>query len=186
MHGGLHNSDEGKSQAATRRDFLVLATTCTAALGTALGLWPFIDSMNPAQDILATAETEVDLSPIAVGQRITVKWQGKPVFIAHRTVDEIRRVKADDRARLIDPERDDVRVQNPEWLIVVGVCTHLGCIPLGQKASDPKGAFGGWFCPCHGSVYDASGRVRRGPAPRNLVVPPYVFTGSDIVVIGRK
>lgn len=168
-----------------RRDFLALATASTAMAGTALALWPFIDSMNPAQDILATAETEIDLSPIAVGQRITVKWRGKPVFIVHRTDEEIQRARADDNSRLIAPERDEGRVQRPEWLIVVGICTHLGCIPLGQREGDPKGAFGGWFCPCHGSVYDASGRVRRGPAPRNLEIPPYRFTTDEIVVIGQ-
>lgn len=183
VHGDIQNNH---NERATRRDFLVLATAGTATIGTALGLWPFIDSMNPAQDVLATAETEVDLSPIAAGLRITVKWRGRPVFVVHRTPEEIRRARADDHVDLIDPQRDDQRVQRPEWLVVVGVCTHLGCIPLGQKASDPRGKFGGWFCPCHGSVYDASGRVRKGPAPQNLEVPPYKFSSTDIVAIGRK
>ena len=172
--------DDGK----TRRDFLLFATTTVGVAGTALALWPFIDTMNPAADTLALATTEVDLSPIAVGQSITVVWQGKPGFIRRRTKEEIKEAESADGAAMPDPEKDEVRVKKPEWLIVVGVCTHLGCIPQGQKPGEPRGEFGGWFCPCHGSQYDTSGRIRKGPAPRNLLVPPYVFTTDTSIKIG--
>jgi ubiquinol-cytochrome c reductase iron-sulfur subunit len=168
----------------TRRDFLYLATGTVGAVGIALAAWPFIDSMNPAADVLAVSATEVDLAPVAVGQRITVKWQGKPVFIDHRTAEEIAKAEADDTADLPDPQKDEARVKKPEWLVVVGICTHLGCIPGGQKPTDPRGDWGGWFCPCHGSHYDTSGRIRKGPAPRNLVVPPYEFLDATMIRIG--
>jgi ubiquinol-cytochrome c reductase iron-sulfur subunit len=157
----------------TRRDFLYLATGATAAVGTGLAMWPFIDSMNPGADVRAVSSVEIDVSPIELGQRITVNWRGKPVFINHRTLAEIEQAKADDAADLIDPALDAERVQREEWLVVVGICTHLGCVPLGQKAGDPRGEYGGYFCACHGSAYDTSGRVRRRPAPRNLDVPPH-------------
>ena len=168
----------------TRRDFLVLATTALGVAGTAVALWPFIDSMNPAADIRALSSIDVDLAPIAPGQRITVKWRGTPVFIDHRTDEDIKRAQADDTADLPDPETDAVRAKKPEWLVVIGICTHLGCVPLGQKPTDPKGEWGGWFCPCHGSAYDTSGRIRKGPAPRNLPVPPYEFTADTLIKIG--
>ncbi|MCK5778996.1 MAG: ubiquinol-cytochrome c reductase iron-sulfur subunit [Rhodospirillales bacterium] len=168
----------------TRRDFLIWSTVAVGAVGTALAVWPFIDQMNPAADTLALASTEVDISQIEVGQSITVIWRGKPVFIRHRTPEEIKEAEAVDLADLPDPQTDDARVQKPEWLIMVGVCTHLGCIPLGQKSGDPKGDFGGWFCPCHGSHYDTSGRIRKGPAPNNLPVPGYEFTSDSTVLIG--
>jgi len=168
----------------SRRDFLYLATL---AGGAGLGLafvWPLIDSMNPAADVLALSSVEVDLSAIEVGQSITVKWRGKPVFIRRRTPEEIAQARADDGVELPDPASDADRVLRPEWLIMVGVCTHLGCIPLGQKTGDPKGEFGGWFCPCHGSHYDTSGRIRKGPAPENLPVPHYTFLDDNLVRIG--
>ena len=171
--------DEG-----TRRDFLYLATGATAAVGTGAMVWPLIDNMNPAADVLALSTTEIDLEGIEVGQRITVTWRGRPVFIVRRTPEQIEQARADDQADLIDPEPDSARVIEPEWLIVVGVCTHLGCIPLSQKEGDPVGRYGGWFCPCHGSLYDISGRVRRGPAPENLIVPDYVFLDASRVRIG--
>jgi ubiquinol-cytochrome c reductase iron-sulfur subunit len=124
------------------------------------------------------------LSGIAEGQRIVVVWRGSPVFVAHRTAAEIEQAHKDDSADLRDPQRDEDRVKKPEFLIVSGVCTHLGCIPLGTKPTDPKGEFGGWFCPCHGSQYDTSGRIRKGPAPRNLDVVPYKFTSDTTVLIG--
>lgn len=155
-----------------------------AAVGAALAAWPFIHSMNPAQDTLALASTGVDLGPIQEGQRITVVWRGKPVFIDHRTQKDIEAAEAVPVDQLVDPQPDSARVQKPQWLVVVGVCTHLGCIPLGQKSSDPRGDFGGWFCPCHGSHYDTSGRIRRGPAPTNLLVPPYQFVDDQTIRIG--
>jgi ubiquinol-cytochrome c reductase iron-sulfur subunit len=168
----------------TRRDFLLIATSAVGVVGTALAAWPFIDSMNPAADTLALASTGVDLKPVEVGQRITVVWRGKPVFIDHRSAEEIKAAQDVDLAGLVDPQPDSARVKKPEWLVIVGVCTHLGCIPLGQKTGEPRGPFGGWFCPCHGSAYDTSGRIRQGPAPQNLIVPPYEFTGDTTIKIG--
>lgn len=168
----------------SRRDFLLLATSAVGAVGVALAAWPFVHQMNPAADVLALASTEVDLSPIQDGQSITVVWRGKPVFIRKRTAEEIEAAQKVDAKDLVDPEEDGARVKKPEWLVMVGVCTHLGCIPLGQKSGDPRGDFGGWFCPCHGSHYDTSGRIRKGPAPKNLVVPPYEFTGDTAIKIG--
>jgi len=167
-----------------RRDFLLLAAGAMGAVGTAAAIWPFIAQMNPAQDVLALSTTDVDLSPIEVGQRIKVMWRGKPVFIARRTPEEIEAARAVNLGELPDPEPDEERVQEDEWLVVVGVCTHLGCIPLGTASADPVGDFGGWFCPCHGSHYDTSGRIRRGPAPTNLVVPDYEFLAESEIRIG--
>ena len=174
-------SPEGEE---TRRDFLILAAGAMGAIATIGVVWPLIETMNPSADVLALSSTEVDISAIEVGQSITVKWRGRPVFIRRRTQDEIdaaRTVPMDD---LSDPESDEARVQKAEWLILVGVCTHLGCIPLGNKLGDPRGDFGGWFCPCHGSHYDSSGRIRQGPAPENLQVPEYEFLDDTLVRIG--
>lgn len=167
-----------------RRDFLCLTAGVMGAAGAGLAMWPFIDSMNPAADVLAVSSMEFDLNPIEFGQRITVEWRGSPVFISRRTREEIAKAKADDTTDLPDPEIDAARVQREEWLIVVGICTHLGCIPLGQKSADPRGKWGGWFCPCHGSHYDTSGRIRKGPAPKNLVVPAYQFLDKGMMRIG--
>ncbi len=167
-----------------RRDFLYLATGAVGAVGTALAIWPFIDSMNPSADVRALSSIEIDLAPIEVGMRVTFKWRGKPVFVGHRTEEEIEKARAVDIAELRDPQPDEARVQRPEWLIVVGVCTHLGCIPLGQKPTDPRGEWDGWFCPCHGSHYDTSGRIRKGPAPLNLEVPKYTYLSDTLVRIG--
>ncbi len=168
----------------TRRDFLLLTASALGAVGAAVSIWPFIDSMNPARDTLALSTTEVDLAPVQVGQRLTVAWRGKPVFIDHRPPEEIKAAQEVDVATLRDPQKDSDRVKKPEWLVVVGVCTHLGCIPLGNKPGDDRGAYHGWFCPCHGSVYDTSARIRQGPAPQNLVVPPYEFTSDTAIKIG--
>jgi ubiquinol-cytochrome c reductase iron-sulfur subunit len=175
----VHVDEEG-----TRRDFLYLLTGATAVVGTAALIWPLVDSMNPSADVLALAATEVDLSGVEEGMAITVKWRGKPVFIRHRTPEEITEAQAVPVAELRDPQPDNARVIEPQWLVMVGVCTHLGCVPLGQAPGDPKGDYGGWFCPCHGSHYDTSGRIRKGPAPRNLVVPEYAFTGDNLIRIG--
>lgn len=172
--------DEGE----TRRDFLLIATGVVGAVGAGLAVWPFISSMNPAADTLALASTGVNLEPVQVGQRITVVWRGKPVFIDHRPEADIKAAEDVDLSKLVDPEPDSARVQKPAWLVIVGVCTHLGCIPLGQKSGENRGPYGGWFCPCHGSMYDTSGRIRQGPAPKNLVVPPYQFTTDTTIKIG--
>lgn len=171
-------------QGETRRDFLYLSAAAFGAVGAACAAWPFIDQMNPAADTLALSTTEVDLSPIAEGQAITVMWRGKPVFIRHRTAAEITEAEGVDIAQLRDKQPDSDRVQKTQWLVMVGICTHLGCVPLGQKPGDPKGDYGGWFCPCHGSHYDTSGRIRKGPAPKNLVVPDYVFLDENLIRIG--
>ena len=179
------NPAEGaENDAKARRDFLFVTTSAMGALGASLAAWPFIDQMNPAADTLALSSTEVDLDPIAEGQSITVVWRGKPVFIRHRSDNEIKSAQADDKVELPDPESDADRVKNPKWLIMVGVCTHLGCIPLGNKPGEAKGEYGGWFCPCHGSHYDMSGRIRKGPAPLNLPVPKYTFLSDTRVKIG--
>jgi ubiquinol-cytochrome c reductase iron-sulfur subunit len=172
------------SASGTRRDFLNLMSTSLAGFGALAVAWPLIDSLNPSADVLALSSIEVDLSAIEVGQAITVKWRGKPVFVRRRTPEEIKEAEDIDVATLRDPQPDSARVQKPEWLILVGVCTHLGCVPQGQKPSEPRGQYGGWFCPCHGSEYDTSGRIRRGPAPLNLAVPTYVFESDTLVKIG--
>ena len=172
------------STTKTRRDFIHLTATAMTAAGVGALAWPFVNSMNPAADVLALASTEVDLSPIEEGQAITIKWRGKPVFVRHRTVEEIEKARSVNRKELIDPEEDEARVVKPEWLVMVGICTHLGCVPLGQKTGQPKGDYGGWFCPCHGSHYDTSGRIRKGPAPSNLAIPPYEFTADTTIKIG--
>jgi ubiquinol-cytochrome c reductase iron-sulfur subunit len=167
-----------------RRDFLLISTTTLGVAGVVMAAWPFIDSINPAKDVLALASTEVDLSSVEVGMAITVKWRGKPIFIRHRTEEDIAAANDVNLADLRDPEADKDRVKKPEWLIMIGICTHLGCIPSGQNIGDAKGEFGGWYCPCHGSNYDTSGRIRKGPAPFNLKVPPYTFTSDTTIVIG--
>jgi ubiquinol-cytochrome c reductase iron-sulfur subunit len=174
------HSEDGE----TRRDFLYLMAGGLGLVGTGVAIWPIIDSMNPSAEVLALATTEVDLGPIQEGQRVTVTWRGNPVFIDHRTeqqIAEARDVALDD---LPDPQADEDRVQQPQWLVMVGVCTHLGCIPLGQKPGQNRGEYGGWFCPCHGSQFDSSGRIRKGPAPRNLEVPPYQFIEDEKIRIG--
>ena len=168
----------------SRRDFLHLTTISIGGIGTAVFIWPFLKSMNPAEDTLALGSTEVDLSNINVGQAKTVKWRGKPVFIRRRTSEEILEANDVDLKSLRHPENDKNRVQKEEWLVLLGVCTHLGCVPLGQKMADSKGEYNGWFCPCHGSHYDSSGRIRKGPAPENLAVPPYTFINDTTIKIG--
>ena len=179
-------TDESSSviKKESRRDFLYLSSITVGGIGAATFMWPFIKSMNPAEDTLALGTTEVDISNINEGQSITVKWRGKPVFIRKRTQTEINEANSVDIASLKDPINDLERVQKPEWLVLIGVCTHLGCVPLGQKSSDTKGEYNGWFCPCHGSHYDTSGRIRKGPAPDNLSVPPYKFISDTKILIG--
>ena len=172
---------EGDGGDPNRRDFIHIAAGALAVGGGAAFLWPMIDQMNPAGDTLALASIEFDLSKVALGQEVTVKWRGKPVAIRHRTPAEITAAVKADSAGLKDPENDSARHKagKPEWLVVVSTCTHLGCVPLfGQ------GEYKGWFCPCHGSVYDTSGRIRKGPAPKNLVVPEYAFLSDTKIKIG--
>lgn len=166
----------------TRRDFIMLSATAMAGLGAAAAIWPFVDSMNPSADVLALASVEVGLENVPAGQEIKVMWRGKPVFIRHRTDAEIEKARADDTATLIDAQPDSARVKEgkAQWLVMIGVCTHLGCVPLGDQSGD----FGGWFCPCHGSHYDKSGRIRKGPAPKNLMVPEYTFLSDTRIKLG--
>jgi ubiquinol-cytochrome c reductase iron-sulfur subunit len=170
----------------TRRDFLLHTTVAMGAVGGAMMVWPLIHSMNPAADTLSLSTTEFNLSGLTEGQRVTVVWRGKPVFVAFRTAKELEEARAVDISELRDPETDQERVKEgkEQYLVVEGTCTHLGCIPLGVKATEPLGDFGGWFCPCHGSHYDTSGRIRQGPAPLNLAVPPYQFVTDTTVLIG--
>lgn len=168
----------------SKRDFLVVSTYALAGVGAASFVWPLIDQMNPAADTLALASTEIDLSSLEEGQSITVKWRGKPVFVRHRTPDEIKQAKEVLIDDMRDPQADADRVANEKYIVLVGVCTHLGCVPLGQKTGDIKGQYGGWFCPCHGSHYDHSGRIRKGPAPTNLEVPSYKFLSDTLIRIG--
>jgi ubiquinol-cytochrome c reductase iron-sulfur subunit len=170
---------------ATRRDFLYFATGSAAVVTTGAAVWPLVDSMNPTAEVLAGAQIDVDLEGVQPGARITVVWNKKPVFIDRRTPERIARAREDDNnMSLIDPATDAERAQRAEWLVQIGICTHLGCIPLGQDQGDPTGNWGGWFCACHGSVYDSAGRVRRGPAPRNLDLPPYEFITDTQLRIG--
>ncbi|MGB0844698.1 MAG: ubiquinol-cytochrome c reductase iron-sulfur subunit [Alphaproteobacteria bacterium] len=173
----------------SRRDFMTMATIGMGAIGGAAALWPFLSSLNPSADTLAVSSTEVDVSSLEVGQSLTAIWRKSPVFIRRRTAEEIekaRSVALTDLKDQADAPNDEDRVLggNPEWLVLVGVCTHLGCTPSGQKVTDDRGDFGGWYCPCHGSHYDTSGRIRKGPAPSNLPVPPSAFINDTTIKIG--
>jgi ubiquinol-cytochrome c reductase iron-sulfur subunit len=165
----------------TRRDFIVLTASALTAVGAASFMWPVIDSLNPSADVLALASTEVDLTPIQEGQVVKVVWRGKPVFVKHRTAKEIADARAVPLSELRDPETDEQRTKpgHEKWLVMVAVCTHLGCIPIADS-----GEFGGYFCPCHGSDYDTAGRIRKGPAPLNLIVPEYKFLTDTKILIG--
>jgi ubiquinol-cytochrome c reductase iron-sulfur subunit len=180
------------AQEPTRRDFLMLATGVMGVVGGAAAIWPFIAQMNPDASVLAVASSEVNLSAIPLGQSITVLWRGKPVFIRHRTEQEIQTARQMDVNSLPDPyarnpalpenapATDENRAQRPEWLISIGICTHLGCVPLAYQGDYDSG----YFCPCHGSHYDTAGRIRKGPAPENLHLPPYQFVSDAVVRIG--
>ncbi len=188
----------GPDDEPSRRDVILIAATGFAAIGAAAALWPLLDQMNPDTSALSLSSTEVDISHVDTGQAITVMWRGKPIFIRHRTEDEIDKakdVKVDDlrdplarNANLPEnsPATDANRAakEREPWLVMIGICTHLGCIPKGQAVGDYKGEFGGWFCPCHGSQYDTAGRIRLGPAPQNMAIPPYAFTSDTKIKIG--
>jgi ubiquinol-cytochrome c reductase iron-sulfur subunit len=166
----------------TRRDFLYIATGVAGAAAVATSVWPLVSQMNPDQSTIAAgAPVEVDLSPIAEGQIVKVFWRGKPIFVSHRTQKEIQEARSVDWHTLPDPQPDEARIKpgHDQWLIVIGICTHLGCIPLAHQ-----GDYDGWFCPCHGSQYDTSARIRRGPAPANLPLPPYAFVSDTKIQIG--
>ncbi len=169
-------SDQKKTK---RRDFIFTASYALGAVGVGAAVWPLIDQMNPDASVKALSSTEVNVSEVQPGQSITVLWRSKPVFIKRRTEEEIAKARQVDLKELKDPEKDEDRAKNPEWLVMVGICTHLGCVPLGNK-----GDYDGWFCPCHGSHYDTSGRIRKGPAPTNLEVPKYEFVDSNTIKIG--
>jgi ubiquinol-cytochrome c reductase iron-sulfur subunit len=183
-HGNGGDDGAGGDDRETRRDFLTLTAIAAGVVGAGIAVWPLVNSMNPSADVLALSSTEVDLSPIEEGQSVTVIWRGKPVFVRYRTPREIVEAQDIDITELRDPETDAERAPDPQWLVMIGICTHLGCIPKGQKVGEPKGDYDGWFCPCHGSHYDSSGRVRRGPAPKNLAIPPYQFLDESTIKIG--
>jgi ubiquinol-cytochrome c reductase iron-sulfur subunit len=162
-----------------RRDFLFTASYTVGAVGLGATIWPFIDQMNPDSSVKALASTEVDISQIEPGKSITVLWRGKPVFIKRRTESEISEAQSVSLDVLKHPEKDEDRVKKPEWLVMMGICSHLGCVPLSDK-----GEYNGWFCPCHGSHYDTSGRIRKGPAPTNMEIPKYAFIDENTIRIG--
>lgn len=171
------SDDPSRGRAFT---YMMLGTTgVLAASGAKNVVTAFVSQLAPAADILALAKAEVDLTSIPEGKNVTIKWRGKPVFIRHRTAQEIQEAQAVPMSELRDPQADADRVKTPEWLVVLGICTHLGCVPIGEA-----GDYDGWYCPCHGSHYDISGRIRKGPAPLNLEVPPYEFSedGTQLVV----
>ena len=170
------NKPEKKSN---RRDFIFTASYTVGAIGIGATIWPLIDQMNPDSSVKALASTEVDISQIEPGKSVTVLWRGKPVFIKRRTQEEIAEAQSVSLDDLPHPEKDQDRVKNPEWLVMLGICTHLGCVPLSDK-----GEYNGWFCPCHGSHYDTSGRIRKGPAPTNMEIPKYAFVDDNTIKIG--
>jgi ubiquinol-cytochrome c reductase iron-sulfur subunit len=180
-HKGSAEAAGQSDPGASRRDFIYIATGALGAVGAAAVVWPFVNQMSPAADTLALASTEQDVAAIPEGQQITIFWRNKPVFIRHRTQAQIDAARKDDAAALKDPETDAERVKEgkEKWLVVEAACTHFGCVP-----TFGGGDFGGWLCACHGSVYDTSARIRSGPAPTNLVVPPYEFTSDTLVKIG--
>ncbi len=179
--------EEGiKQEEPTRRDFIHITAGAVAGVGAGALIWTFIDQMNPASDTLALASIEVNIGDIEEGEQLTVKWRGRPVFIRHRTEKEIAEARAVPLSVLKDPQTDeerlikDIKAQyKPQYLVMEGNCTHLGCVPIGQS-----GDYGGWFCPCHGSHYDTAGRIRRGPAPSNLYIPPYKYISNTVIKIG--
>ena len=175
----VSNEIDKKKEKGPRRDFLYYVSYALGAVGVGSVIWPLVDQMNPDASVKALSTTEVDISNIQPGKSLTVLWRGKPVFIRRRTPEEILSAKNTKLSDLKDPQDDSERVQKPEWLVMLGVCTHLGCVPLGDK-----GDYDGWFCPCHGSHYDTSGRIRKGPAPTNMPIPKYEFLDNNTIKIG--
>ncbi|MES2493027.1 MAG: ubiquinol-cytochrome c reductase iron-sulfur subunit [Pseudomonadota bacterium] len=179
---GTHGAGEG----VRRRDFINIAAVSAAGVGGIVTLLPLVSQMAPSADVLAASSTEIDISAIQPGQAIKAMFRKQPVFVRNLTPAEIAAADKVDVSSLRDPqtlaERTKEGKQN--WLITMGVCTHLGCVPLGAGEGEVKGEFGGYFCPCHGSYYDTAARIRKGPAPSNLVVPEYAFTSDTVVKIG--
>lgn len=169
-----------------RRDFLNIAAVSFAGIGGVIAIAPLLVQMAPSADVLAQATTEIDISKVQVGQRIKALWRKQPIFVAHLTPQEISEAQAVPLTSLRDPQTLQERTKpgHLSWLVVVGVCTHLGCIPLGTAEGENRGKYGGYFCPCHGSQYDTAARIRQGPAPKNLYVPPYKFKSTSVVAIG--
>jgi ubiquinol-cytochrome c reductase iron-sulfur subunit len=170
----------------SRRDFIHIAAAAAAVGGVAAVAWPLVDQMNPSADTLAQSSIEYDVSKVPLGQQVVVLYRKQPLFVRHRTPKEIAEAVADDHTQLRDPATDASRVKpgKEEWLILIGVCTHLGCTPGFDGGDLAPGHYGGWFCPCHGSVYDTSGRIRKGPAPKNLAVPDYKFETDTKIKVG--
>lgn len=175
----LLNAEQLKDE--SKRDFVVMTAAGVACVGAVAAVVPFVTSMSPSQEVVAVGSTEIDLSHVKEGESITVMWRGSPVFITHRTKEQIELAQNVNLSDLKDPQSDEDRVKKgkEQWLVALGVCTHLGCVPLSNK-----GDYGGWLCPCHGSHYDSSARIRKGPAPHNLPVPPYEFLTDTKIKIG--
>ena len=182
-----HNEPPENGDGVRRRDFINIAAVSFAGVGVVAAVLPLISQMSPSADVLALASVEVDISKIATGQAIKTMWRKQPVFIRNLTPKEIAEAKAVPMSELRDPQTLAERTKpgKENWLITLGVCTHLGCIPLGTGEGENKGPFGGYFCPCHGSAYDTAARIRKGPAPKNLFVMPYEFTSPTVVTIGQ-
>lgn len=183
----MANTKDGKGEAnVRRRDFIHVAAISFGGVGAAMSLVPIVNSMNPSADVLALSSIEVDLTPIAPGQAIKTLWRKQPLFIRNLTHEEMQASAAVSLDDLRDPQTLEDRTKDGKrnWLIVIGVCTHLGCVPLGVAEGESKGDFDGYYCPCHGSHYDTAARIRKGPAPLNLIVPAYEFLSDNIVRIG--
>jgi ubiquinol-cytochrome c reductase iron-sulfur subunit len=190
---GLDVSALTETDEPTRRDFIHIATGAAVVAGTGFYVWPLIDQMNPSADTLSLATIEFDMSALEEGQQVVAKWQGKPVFIRYRTKIEIEEAEAVDVNSLRDKQTDSDRLVagpdgklKPEILVTIGICTHLGCVPLFDPNDERGGEYRGWFCPCHGSHYDTSGRIRKGPAPKNLEIPPYYYVTDTLISIGKE
>jgi ubiquinol-cytochrome c reductase iron-sulfur subunit len=177
----------GPEDGVRRRDFINIAAVSAAGVGALATLYPLINQMNPSADVLALASIEVDLSAIQAGQAIKTIFRKQPLFVRHLTPKEIQEANAVDVSSLRDPQSLAERTKpgKPQWLITMGVCTHLGCVPLGAGEGENRGPFGGYFCPCHGSMYDTAARIRKGPAPKNLEVPDYAFKSDTVVTVGE-
>jgi ubiquinol-cytochrome c reductase iron-sulfur subunit len=185
--GHLAGHDGAHEDGVRRRDFINIAAVSFAGVGGAALLYPLVNQMNPSADVLALASVEVDISSIQPGQAVKTIFRKQPLFIRQLTPKEIQEANAVDVKSLRDPQSlaDRTRPGKPQWLITMGVCTHLGCVPLGAGEGENRGPFGGYFCPCHGSAYDTAARIRKGPAPKNLEVPDYVFKSDTVVTVGE-